>query len=77
MSNEFDPYREALVLEQWTVWPDALEHLPAADKQQLEAQLHAAPKEAAELAYVRTHTGFARQITVTEAELARLGVKVG
>lgn len=77
MSNEFDPYREALVLEQWTVWPDALEHLPAAEKQQLEAQLHTAPQEAAELIYVRTHTGFARQITVTEADLARLGVKVG
>ena len=77
MSNEFDPYREALVLEQLTVWSDELEHLAAAEKQQLEVQLHAAPQEAAELAYVRTHTGFARQITVTEADLARLGVKVG
>jgi len=77
MSNEYDPYREALVLEQWTIWPDELEHLSASEKQPLEAQLHAAPQEAAELAYVRTHTGFARQITVTDADLARLGVKVG
>ena len=77
MSNEFDPYREALVLEDWTIWPDAFEEIPAAEKQQLEAQLHAAPKEAGEMTYVRTHTGFARQITVTEADLARLGVKTG
>ena len=77
MSNEFDPYREALVLEQWNVWPEALEDLPAAEKLSLEAQLHAAPQEAAELTYVRTHTGFARQITATEADLARLGVKAG
>lgn len=77
MSNEFDAYREALVLEEETIWPDALEHLSADEKQQLEIQLHAAPREAAELTYTRTHTGFVRQITVTDADLARLGVKVG
>jgi hypothetical protein len=77
MSNEFDPYREALVLEQSTVWPEALEDMPAAEKQQLESRLHAAPQEAAELAYVRTHTGFERVITVTEADLQRLGAKAG
>jgi hypothetical protein len=77
MSNEFDPYREALVLEQWTEWPEALDQLAPAEKQQIEAQLHANPREAAEMTYVRTHTGFARQITVTEADLERLGVKVG
>jgi hypothetical protein len=77
MSNEYDPYREALVLEQSTTWPEALDDLRPADKQQIEARLHAAPQEAAELTYVRTHTGFERVITVTEADLQRLGAKVG
>ena len=77
MSNEFDPYREALVLEQSTIWPESLEGMPAAEKEQVETRLHAAPQEAAELSYVRSHTGFERVITVTEADLQRLGAKAG
>jgi hypothetical protein len=75
MPNEFDPYREALVMEQTTVWPEQYDDWEPADRARVEAGLHADPKVCAELAYVRQHTGFVRQITVTEADLERLAAK--
>jgi len=74
MANAFDPYRDALVVEHQTIWPDAYEDWSAADRARVEALLHAAPQEAAELDYVRQHTGFARVITVTPADLERVSV---
>ncbi|HBB74856.1 MAG TPA: hypothetical protein DC048_10465 [Planctomycetaceae bacterium] len=74
MSNVFDPYREALVVEQHTIWPDAYEDWSTTDRQRIESLLHASPAEAADLDYVRQHTGFARVITVTPADLERLSV---
>lgn len=71
MGNELDPYREALVVEQHTVWPDDYEDWSAADKTRVEQTLHAEPEAASELTYVRQHTGFARVITVTPADLER------
>jgi len=73
MSNAFDPYREALVVEHQTVWPEAYEDWAVADKSRVETLLHGSPQEAADLDYVRQHTGFARVITVTEADLDRVG----
>ena len=72
MSNEFDPYREALVMETATVWPDDYDDWEPADRQRFERQLHAEPAQALELEYIRQHTGFLRQITVTPADLQRL-----
>jgi hypothetical protein len=74
MPNAFDLYREALVIEQSTIWPDSLENRPTAqtELERIETQLHANPAQAAELAYIRLHTGFCRQITVTAEDLARL-----
>ncbi len=74
MPNTFDPYREALVIEQITIWPESHEHPPAdpTERERIETQLHADPARAAELAYIRLHTGFCRQITVTVEDLARL-----
>ncbi len=74
MANAFDPYREALVVEQHTIWPEAYEDWSAADKTRIEELLHAAASDAAELDYVRQHTGFARVITVTPADLERVSV---
>lgn len=71
MADKFDPYREALVMETNTVWPDELDDLTVADKQRIEATLHASPDKCAHLEYVRVHTGFCRQITVTQADVAR------
>jgi hypothetical protein len=72
MSNEFDPYREALVVETSTVWPEEYDDWEPADRQRAEELLHAEPDKAAQLEYVRMHTGFQRQITVTPEDLERL-----
>lgn len=75
MANAFDPYREALVVEQHTSWPAEYEDWSATDKRRVEDLLHAAPAEVVELDYVRQHTGFARVITVTQADLDRVSVR--
>lgn len=72
MPDKFDPYREALVLETATVWPDDCT-VPPGERASLERALHAAPQQAAHLEYVRLHTGFQRSIVVTPADLTRLG----
>lgn len=72
MANAFDPYREALVVETNTIWPENYDDWDAARKAQFEQQLHAAPQDCAALDYVRMHTGFQREITVTPADLERL-----
>jgi hypothetical protein len=72
VADKFDPYREALVMETNTIWPPALETLPVGEKVRIEAKLHADPAACAGLEYVRTHSGFCRQITVTEADVQRL-----
>jgi hypothetical protein len=70
--DSFDPYREALVMETSTIWPPEFDDLPPTQKAALEAKLHADPEKCPQLEYVRTHTGFCRQITVTEADIQRL-----
>jgi hypothetical protein len=76
MPNAIDTYREALVIERTTIWPDTLENAPngQAERERIENLLHAAPAQVAELAYVRLHAGFCRQITVTPEDLQRLMV---
>lgn len=73
MANTFDPYREALVIEQQTVWPEKLTEAPIGEveRRRIENRLHADPAGAAELDYVRLAVGFIRKITVTAADLAR------
>ena len=75
MPDKFDPYREALVMEQTTIWPGEFEDFEPAERQKIEQDLHADPEPCANLEYVRTHTGFCRQITVTEADLTRMGIE--
>jgi len=72
MANEFDPYREALVMETATIWPDEYDDLEPVERERIAERLHANPADAAEMEYVRMHTGFRRQITVTPADLQRL-----
>ena len=73
MANEFDPYREALVMEEITIWPDEYDSMNPADRTRLERLLHEQPAEAAVLEYERQHSGFARKITVTPTDVERLG----
>ncbi len=72
MTDDFDPYREALVVEAVTVWPEELADVDPAERGRVEQRLHAEPQEAADLEYVRLHTGFCRRITVTAEDLGRL-----
>jgi hypothetical protein len=72
MANEFDPYREALVMEAITIWPEEFDDLTTAQRQHIEQALHSEPASASDLAYVRQHTGFQRQITVTAEDVERL-----
>jgi hypothetical protein len=73
MANEYDPYREKLVVEEITDWPEEYDGWEPTDRLAAEAKLHAEPEKAAELEYVRQHTGFCRKITVTSDDLARIG----
>ena len=72
MPDKFDPYREALIVETTTVWPEELAGLDEPTKTKIAAALHADPEQAEQLAYVRMHTGFCREITVTEGDVERL-----
>lgn len=76
MANAYDPYREALVVEERTIWPDEL-LIDDASRSSVERQLHEKPHEAAEMDYDRLHSGFCRSITVTAGDLERLGVTAG
>jgi hypothetical protein len=72
VADTFDPYREALVMETDTVWPEEYDGLTAHEKARLESALHAAPDKCSQLEYVRVHTGFCRKITVTPEDMARI-----
>ena len=71
MPDKFDPYREALVMETDTTWPDEYEAMEASEKARIAEALHAEPENVGNLEYVRTHTGFCRKITVTPEDVAR------
>lgn len=72
MADSFDPYRESLIMETDTLWPEEYDSLTPQQKAQLEIKLHAEPDKATQLEYVRVHTGFCRKIIVTPADYARI-----
>ena len=72
MADKFDPYREALVMEQVTHWGDTFDDLDPIERERLALELHKTAEAAINLAYERTHTGFCRVITVTQEDLQRL-----
>ena len=71
-ANPWNPYRESLVLESETIWPEDLKLVNPANRARIEAQLHADPAKAEQLEYIRLYTGFSRRITVTPGDVARL-----
>ena len=73
MADQFDPYREAVVMETSTEWPEQYAELDSRRRAELESRLHATPSEASHLEYIRTHTGFCRRIVVQPADYARVG----
>lgn len=72
MGEAFDPYRDALVIEQKTVWPDELAGLSEEEKARVEKALHADASNVTELDYVRLHSGFCRIITVAQDDVERV-----
>ncbi len=72
MNAKFDPYREALVVETNTIWPDGCPPVSEAERARIEVRLHADPQNAGQLEYVWLPTGFCRQITVTAEDLERV-----
>lgn len=73
MADKFDPYREALVIEAETTWPDEYQDWDVAKRGAFERKLHAEPEAAATIQYIKTYTGFCRTIEVTPDDVARLG----
>jgi hypothetical protein len=72
MSDAYDAYRDALVVEESTSWPVEYDGLSPAERQRITERLHAQPRDAKQIEYIRTHTGFCRRITVTSEDVARL-----
>ena len=72
MADKFDAYREALVVEDQTVWPEEFEDLAPQRRKQIEERLHADARQVSELEYVRLPAGFCRRITVTADDLERV-----
>ena len=70
--NKFDPRVDALVMETRTHWDDEVGTLEDADRNWLSAAVHADPASASKVSYVRSHTGFTREITVTVADIERI-----
>lgn len=72
MPDTYDPYREALVMETETEWPEELAAVGHAERARISLALHTAPDQASHLEYVRTHTGFCRKIVVTPDDVERV-----
>ena len=72
MPDKFDPYREALVVESITVWPEEYDEWELDEKGRIERALHADPENCANLEYIRMHTGFCRQVTVMPDDIERV-----
>jgi hypothetical protein len=70
--NKFDPRLESLVMETRTFWDPSVGNLSEEDRRWLAASLHEHPELASKILYERSHTGFAREITVTVADIERL-----
>jgi hypothetical protein len=72
MADKFDQYREALVVETETVWPDGYDDWEPRERTRVELLLHQKPEEAAAIEYLRMHTGFCRRIFVTPEDIERV-----
>jgi hypothetical protein len=72
MADKFDPYREALVVETETQWPEEYDDWEPRERSRVESLLHEKPQEASQLEYVRTHTGFCRRIVVAPDDIQRV-----
>ncbi len=70
--TKYDSRVDSLVIESRTNWDPSIGKLSEEDKSFLARMVHLAPAKAAQVAYWRSHTGFTREITVTESDIARI-----
>ena len=70
--NKYDPRVDSLVVETRTVWDPEVGDISAEDREWLAVAVHREPEKAAKINYIRQHTGFCREITVTVADIERL-----
>lgn len=72
MANKFDPRVDNLVMEIRTLWDDSVGELSDEDRRWVSRTIHEHPELAGSIRYERTHTGFAREITVTLEDIQKL-----
>ena len=70
--NKYDLRLESLVVETKTCWDPDLTDLSVEEKRVIAQAIHEHPELAKQINYERTHTGFTREITVTEEDITRL-----
>lgn len=70
--DAYDPRLESLVVETKTSWAPDTQGLSEEDKTIIAQAIHRHPQFASHIVYERTHTGFIRQITVSEADIGKL-----
>ena len=70
--TKYDARVDSLVIESRTDWDPSVGKLSDEDKTFLARMVHLSPAKAAKVAYSRSHTGFTREITVTEQDIARI-----
>ena len=69
---KFDPRVDNLVMETRTLWDSSVGELAEEDRRWVAAEIHKQPELANNIAYLRSHTGFTRVITVTLEDIQRL-----
>lgn len=72
MGDVVDPYREALVVEEETVWPQNGAEIDPALRAAIHKLVHEQPGLAGELFYIRVFTGFCRRLVLRPEDLERL-----
>jgi len=70
--DAYDPRLDSLVVETKTEWGPDVSGLTDEDKKVIARAIHRHPQLASQIFYERTHTGFIRQITVSEADIGKL-----
>jgi len=70
--DAFDPRLESLVVETRTNWAPDTDSLSVEDKAIVARAMQRKPHLASKITYERTHTGFIREITVSEADIGKL-----
>jgi len=70
--NKYDARVDSLVMESRTNWDPSVGNLSEEDKAFLARMVHLSPAKASKVAYSRSHTGFTREITVTDQDIARI-----